>query len=452
MNRLSVRLTITFLVLLWSAIGIIAVLLRDSIEGGFRDYVSGQEIASVPDSLRTNLEAYYTKNETWQGAESQLPARNLSAGQRTNQQGRQYFILDLTKTIMAASDPTAIGKVFTDEDLQHAISLQVNEQRVGWLVWQTPGQQRFGAAEQSFLDDMTTTLLAVGAGVGVLTFGVGIGLAWQLARPLRHLTVAVHDFSASQRGQQVPVEGTRETKALADAFNRMSHDLAHSEAARRRIAADVAHELRTPVTILSNHLEGMLDDVLSNSKEQLAVAYNQTLHLKRLIEDLRVLTLAEIRQLPLEKHRINPAEFLHSVYKAFEPLAIDQNVHFELDIAPTLLTLHADEGRLRQVFGNLLTNALRHTPAGGDITLSVSSEEKHIVFHVTNTGLALSDDDAVRLFDPFWRADEARDRDRGGSGLGLAITRQLIELHEGSIAVTSNGENTTFRISLPSTN
>lgn len=459
MNRLPVRLVVTFLLLNWLAIGVIAVVLRNSIEGGFRDYVSGQEVASVPEFLPEALETYYAEQGTWQGAESQFSGAgrsgsggNSSGQHGNNAQGRQYFVLDLTRHIVASADPAMLGDTFDPDTLQDAIALSMDGQPVGWLTWQTPGQQRFGAAEQSFLDDMTTALIAVGVGVGFLTLAVGIGLAWQLTRPLGHLRAAVHELSEGQRGRQVTLEGTVEIRAVATAFNRMSSALARSEQSRQRMAADVAHELRTPVTVISSHLEGMLDNVLPNSKEQIAIAYDQTLHLKRLIEDLRLLTLAEIRQLPLEKQAINITAFLNGVYLAFEPLALDQNIQLALDCPTDLPPLHADAGRLRQVIGNLMTNALRHTPAEGHITLSAKSLGQHLILSVTNTGVTLSEEDAAHLFDPFWRADDARDRDRGGSGLGLAIARQLIELHGGTIAVKRETGSTTFEMMLPEIN
>lgn len=456
MNRLPVRLVVTFLLLNWLAIGVIAFVLRDSIEGGFRDYVQGQEVASVPEALPEALETYYAEQATWQGAESQFSGGGRSgsggnnAGQHgNNTQGRQYLVLDIARHVVASADPTLIGDTFNAESLQDAIALNVEGQQVGWLTWQTPGQQRFGAAEQAFLDDMTTALIAVGVGVGFLTLAVGIGLAWQLTRPLGHLRTAVHELSEGQRGRQVALKGTVEIRAVATAFNRMSAALSRSEQARQRMAADVAHELRTPVTVISSHLEGMLDNVLPNSKEQIAIAYDQTLHLKRLIEDLRLLTLAEIRQLPLEKQAINLHDFLNGVYMAFEPLALDQHIQLTLACPVDLPPLHADSGRLRQVIGNLMTNALRHTPAEGHITLSALAENQRLVLSVTNTGSTLSSEDAAHLFDPFWRADDARDRDRGGSGLGLAIARQLIELHGGAIEVKRGTGSTTFRIVLP---
>ena len=441
MNRLSVRLTLAFLMLTWLAIGAVAVVLLDTIEGGFRDYVQGQESSTLPEFLPAALETYYAENGSWAGAESQFPGRG---------QGRQYFVVDSSQVVVASSDPDRLGDTFSDADLQDGIALNMDSEAVGWLFWQTPGQQRFGEAEQAFLNDMSGALLVIAGVVGLLALGVGIGLGWQLTRPLERLTAAVRGLSAGQRGQQVALRGSKEVKQLAFAFNEMSAALERSEIARQRIAADVAHELRTPVTVLRGHLEGMLDDVLPNSKEQIAIAYDQTLHLKRLVEDLRLLTLAEVRQLPLDKQAIKLAEFLNGVYQAFEPLALDQNIHLENDSAENLPDLYADEGRLRQVFGNLLTNALRHTPPEGRITLVAETQGDQVILRVSNSGSGLSAEDAARLFDPFWRADQARNRDRGGSGLGLAIARQLIELHGGSIRVETSVSATTFIIVLPS--
>jgi len=448
MNRLSLRLTLAFLLLTWLAIGAVALILRNAIEGGFREYVQRQDAATIPEALPDNLIAYYNENESWAGAESRFPGRGNAEG-RGNNQGKQYFVVDLAGAILVSSDPARLSELIRADALQNAIPLRQNGQQIGWLAWQTPGQQRFGEAEEAFLDDMTRALLVIGGAAGVLALVFGSALAWGLMRPLGHLTQAVQQLSVGQRGQQVTPEGTKEIRDLAAAFNEMSAALARSESARQRMAADVAHELRTPVTVLSGHLEGMLDDVLSASKEQIAVAYDQTLHLKRLIEDLRLLTLAEVKQLPLKIHPLDPVAFLKGIYAAFEPLALDQRIQLVQDIPADLPPLPVDEGRLRQVFGNLLTNALRHTPAGGTISIKASVQNKLLVFRVGNTGATLAPEDAAHLFDPFWRAEEARNRDSGGSGLGLAIAKSLIELHAGMIRVEMTHAETIFIIELP---
>jgi len=295
-----------------------------------------------------------------------------------------------------------------------------------------------------------------GIGATVLALVVGVLLAWSLARPLRDLTHAVQDLSIGQLGRQVETRGSIEVQALAVAFNRLSTALAEVEALRQRMAAAVAHELRTPVSILRGHLEAMLDSLypadsahIATDSAHIATAYDQTLHLAHLVEDLRVLTLAEAKQLPLEFARLQPAALVNQVLDAFEPLTLDSDIRLSRNLMESLPDVRADSTRIRQVMTNLMTNALRHTPAGGSISVQVLKVPSGIRFCVENTGSSLSSIEMERVFQPFWRAESARERDSGGSGLGLAISREIIRLHGGTIEAESLVQGVRFSFTLP---
>ena len=180
-----------------------------------------------------------------------------------------------------------------------------------------------------------------------------------------------------------------------------------------------------------------------------AVAHDQTIHLTRLVEDLRVLTLAEAKRLPLEYTRFNPGMLVTQLLEAFEPLVLDGDVRLTSVISPDLPDITADVTRIHQVLSNLLTNAVSYTAAGGEITVQVIPVKTGVHFSVTNTGSGLGETDAARVFQPFWRAEAARERDSGGSGLGLAISREIITLHGGSIEIQSNENRVTFAFILP---
>ena len=191
-----------------------------------------------------------------------------------------------------------------------AVPLTLDGQTIGLLVQDTPGAQVLGSAEANFLAQTSTWLTVAAAIAGALALLTGIVLALVLTRPLDRLTEAVHGLGSGELGRQVPVSGALETAELAHAFNRLSHDLAAAEDLRQRMAADIAHELRTPVTVLGVHLEAMLDGVYPLDSEHVAVAYDQTLHLRRLVDDLRLLTQAEAGRLPLERGACDPGELL----------------------------------------------------------------------------------------------------------------------------------------------
>jgi signal transduction histidine kinase len=313
----------------------------------------------------------------------------------------------------------------------------------------TPGEQALGTAENEFLADTTRALVLAALGAALLAVVVGGALSWQITRPMRLLRDAAHDLAAGDLGQQVAAGGTLELAELANAFNHMSRDLAAGEALRQRMAADIAHELRTPVSVLRGHLEAMLDGVFPLDEERLAVAYDRTIHLSRLVDDLRLLTRAEAGQLPLERARITPAVLVERAAESFAPLALDAGVTLRHEVGDDLPAVAVDADRMQQVLGNLLTNALRHTPAQGTITVTAVAAGDRVRFAIANTGESLSAEQAAQVFTPFWRAEQARERDRGGSGLGLAISRQLVMLHGGRIWAESGPGGATFVFELP---
>ncbi len=449
MNRLWVRLSAAFLLVAWVGIGAVALVVRQTTETGFRQYLNQREAAGGNLDQIARLQAYYADQGGWQGAEAILAARSGEGGTHSpSRRGAQLLIAGLDGVVQAATDPAAVGAALEPDELAEATPLVVDGQTVGWLVRRTPGEAALGAAETAFLAEANRWLVAAAGGATALSLAVGAALAWAVVRPLRALTAAARQLAAGRLGVQVAAGGAVEIDQLAGAFNAMSHDLAAGEALRQRMAADIAHELRTPVSVLRGHLEAMMDGVYPLDSAHLAVAYDQTIHLARLVEDLRLLTQAEMRRLPLERRPVIPAELVAQAVEAFSPLALDAGVRLEQQVGADLPALQADATRIRQVLDNLLTNALRHTPAGGQISLVVTWQGECVRFSVRNTG-SLADEDAGQVFEPFWRAEAARERDRGGSGLGLAISRQLVLLHGGRIWAERAGQETVFAFELP---
>ncbi|MCC6905077.1 MAG: GHKL domain-containing protein, partial [Anaerolineae bacterium] len=183
--------------------------------------------------------------------------------------------------------------------------------------------------------------------------------------------------------------------------------------------------------------------------EHIAIVYDHTLHLSRLVDDLRLLTQAETGHLPLYRQSLQPEALVIRAAQLFEPLAQDAAVTLTCHTAPSLPAISGDADRLHQVFANLLANALRHVPSEGTIRLEASLNDGGVLFVVANSGQTLSPDQAEHVFERFWRADEARDRDSGGAGLGLAIAQQIIRLHQGQIWVETTADETRFCVRLP---
>jgi two-component system OmpR family sensor kinase/two-component system sensor histidine kinase BaeS len=303
------------------------------------------------------------------------------------------------------------------------------------------------------------------SGLTLLLVLVAFVLARWLSRPLRTLTFAAEQMAGGQLDVQVPPAGVREMDDLATAFNRMSAALVAADAQRRQMTADTAHELRTPLSIIKGRLEGIQDGVYAAGPEQIGQLLRETELLERLVEDLRVLALADAGRLPLFVEPIDPCELLERTAATFSAQATSQGVAISIDMPDDLPLLQIDPQRMMQVFANLVSNALRYTPGGGTITLGARLERTPspalpdaellaggaaVMMFVADSGQGVAAEDLPHIFDRFWRSDRSRARGSGGAGLGLAIVRRIVEAHDGTIDASSEpGRGTTFTMRLP---
>jgi two-component system sensor histidine kinase BaeS len=292
-------------------------------------------------------------------------------------------------------------------------------------------------------------------GVGLPLVGWGIaGHAFQdIARPLADLMDAADAVAAGDLHVHVLEEGPGDFGRIAQTFNRMARELERAEEQRRNLTADVAHELRTPLAIIQGNLEGLLDGVYQPTAEHLTAMLDETRWLARLIDDLRILSLAESGQLVLHKEVVAVDELLADLSTSFGGQAEAKGIRLCLAASDQLagVTVNADVGRLYQVLGNLVVNALRYTPSGGTITLQGERVPGSVRLIVRDTGKGIAPEDIPSIFDRFWRGDAARSRTEGvGGGLGLSIARQLALAHAGRIEVESQpGQGATFTVQLP---
>ena len=244
---------------------------------------------------------------------------------------------------------------------------------------------------------------------------------------------------------RVDERGPGEVRALARAFNAMSARLEANEEERRRLLADVSHELRTPLSVIRGNLEGMLDGLYPSDAAHLDVILEETRVLERLVEDLRTLSMAESGALRLHREPTDLAELLREVATAHGAQADASGVALTVRVDDELPTAEVDPARTRQVVGNLVANALRYTPAGGEVTLTATKDAEQVVIEVADTGPGIGGEAIGRIFDRFYRS-----ADSPGSGLGLPIARSLVIAHGGEISASSEPRHgTTIRFSLP---
>ncbi len=291
-----------------------------------------------------------------------------------------------------------------------------------------------------------TIILVIGSTVALGLIGRLILRAIRTAvAPMGELIEAAARVEDGQFGTQVPEHGPGEVRALARSFNAMSRRLAETDDERRRLLADVSHELRTPLTVIQGNVEGILDGLYPADRAILERILAETHRLERLIDDLRTLSMADAGALALQREPTDLGALAADVVRGFAPQAERGGVALVLEAAESLPDIEVDSLRTRQVVTNLVSNALRHTPDGGRVTVSVAAAPGAQLLAVTDTGGGMDAEAVTHAFDRFWRSP-----DSPGAGLGLAIARDLVRAHGGDVELNSVlGEGTTVICRFP---
>ena len=280
------------------------------------------------------------------------------------------------------------------------------------------------------LSPLVTALVA-----GAIALAVVQLLAHGMTSPLREMVGAARAMARGDYGRRVTATSRDEVGELARAFNSMATELAEVDRVRRDLVANASHELRTPIGALRAKLENLVDGVETTDRAALAGLLDQTERLADLVEQLLDLSRLESGAVPLEREHVGASMLLERVAREWRPLAGERNIRLEVVVDPPGLEVLCDERRLSQVLGNLVANAVRHSPDEGAVVLSAERENGRIRYEVTDEGPGILPDEAERVFERFYRSDRARSQGGGGSGLGLAIARWIVELHGGSIRV-----------------
>ncbi|MBN1402446.1 MAG: HAMP domain-containing protein [Anaerolineae bacterium] len=445
--KLSLTLGLTVLV----AVGAVAVASNISAAREFEAYVvrgMGPSLAEIAPLLA----AHYREAGSWAGVEVvleeavSLPGRGQGRGVRGLGMGGHLALIlgDSEGRIVHATSEADRGQRLSARILALAQPIEVSGRVVGYLVSGT-GQQ-----ERLFTERLDRSILSAGALAIVVATVLGLALTRTALRPLRQMSAAARRIASGQLSQRVAVASRDEIGDLGRAFNEMAAALERDEALRRKMMADVAHELRTPVAVMQAQVEALQDGVFELDQHNLAPIYAQTLLLGRLINDLRDLALAEAGQLPMEMAPLDPKALLERIGSAFRPRAQAKGLRLAIERPAELPSILGDAQRLEQVLGNLLDNAIRYTPEGGEIALRAWSDGGHVHVSVTDNGPGIAQADLEHLFERFYRADRARSRAEGGTGLGLSIARQIAQAHGGNLTVDSQeGRGSTFTLHLP---
>lgn len=446
MRSLSIKLIAAFVVIGLTSILSIVLLARWNTRTEFNRFIvdrRGQEMI-------TALENYYIINGTWQGVEMAFSPQVGPGQPVAGPFPRPSFTI-------AGPDSRAVvdgagfhpGELIPQSELSTGEAIQVQGVRVGTLILQRaplPNTPR----ETQFITRINLLFWYSAFGALLLALLLGVIISRGLTRPIRELTRAAHAISEGDLAQQVPVRSQDEMGELAQAFNRMSSELTRAVNLRRQMTADIAHELRTPLSLILGHAEAVHDGVLDPSAANFEIIREEAGRLEHLIDDLRLLSLADAGELSMALQRVQPERLLNEVVSLFSYRSQKENVPLKVQISGPLPEVLLDAGRMTQVLTNILDNALRHTPAGGSITLSARKVDSGLEISVKDTGPGLAPEELERIFDRLYRADASRRREDGGSGLGLAIARSIVQAHGGQIRAEGKpGEGLTVIITLP---
>ncbi len=451
MGSIGAKLGVAFLIVGLTGAALVALVGVGTTAREFGEFVFRQDRATLVD----RFEEHYQAHGSWVGVGETLPFRGLSGpmGPRgMHGMGPELGLMaiaDDTGRVVLAGLGYRIGDEVPGTVLAASVPLLVDGQEVGRLLV-TRGGFGVGPSGSEFLNRTTTVLLGGALGAAAVALLLGVFFTRMVSRPLREMTAATQAVAGGDLGRQVPVRSSDELGQLAQAFNQMSSELSRARELRRQMTADIAHELRTPLSVIIGHADAVQDGAIPASLESFQVINEEASRLERLVDDLGTLSRAEAGELSLSRRLISPRALLDRAVASHSPSASEKDIKLKVRPGPELPEVNVDPDRMAQVLGNLLDNALRFTPAGGSILLCAAAASGGVEVRVQDSGSGISPEELPRLFDRFYRGDKSRSRDDGGSGLGLAIAKSIVDGHGGDMRAESElGKGTTIIIELP---
>ena len=472
-SRLSTKLIGAFLLVIAVGAVVISLLISAATSDAFTLYTtrSGQAMAQ---QLAPLLAEYYAQANNWQGVDVLLQEglddgmgnagmMGQGHGQGPGRQGngdmmggmdQRRVLADADGVVVADTQGELAGQKLPARELQYGAPVMLEGRQVGTVLVTPNDFAGSGTPAGEFLASVNRAVLSSVIIAALIALVLGAVLAFQITAPLRQLKKAAAAIAQGDLSQRVHIRSRDELGDLGQTFNQMAESLSTAEIQRQHLAADVAHELRTPLAAIQGTLEGMQDGVLPLDEEQVAALHAETSLLNRLVGDLRLLSLAEAGQLKLEIEEGDPGPVLRQIVERARAQANLKNIQLETAIPDGLPVIRMDADRVTQVLNNLLNNALRHTPEGGQVRVTAAFEPRQaeLSIAVEDSGPGIAAQDLPFVFDRFYRADPSRTRASGGSGLGLAIVKQLVAAHGGKVQAESpiqDGHGTRIIFSLP---
>jgi signal transduction histidine kinase len=471
------RIILAFLIVIVGTNIVIAVSANRVINARF-NALSATTGTLLAQRIAPLAERYYAANGTWEGMDTLF--KEARSGEQSEDQAQppkhegdgserdalplgiqdrwdwriaageeRLILIDMEGQIVVDTHPDEQEIANLGKQLEKGVPLIVQREKVGVLV----PASAIGAlttVQNKFLQQVNVTIIGVTILGSLIAIIVASLLAQRTVAPIQALAVASQKVAAGDYSQRVEATGADEIVEMANSFNTMASELQTQRDLRYRSMADLAHELRTPLSVLQIELESIEDGLSEPTPEVVKGLQVEVIHLNHLVEDLRTLSLMDAGELTMDFHEVDLSECVKSVVNRFRGPAMEKDISLVTNVEPSELLINGDDHRLTQVLINLLSNAIRHTPNGGTVTVNLREDKNDAIVTVRDTGEGIDEQHLPHLFERLYRADNARDRRSGGSGLGLSIARSLVEAHNGQIWVKSqSGQGALFGFTIP---
>lgn len=413
-----------------------------NFDRGFLNYVNQQQLAEMQE-LMPRLAEEYARQGGWQVLKDNPRAweKLLQSGQSTRRpalkgphppgpvpgppigRGVRLALYDADRQII-------IGP--PDLPATNLQPVALEGQTIGYLAL-IPPKELSAAGDLLFLEQQTQSFALVALGVAVLSLLISFPLTTQLLRPIQALTAGTRKLTAGQYQTRIPPASRDELGQLCDDFNSLAFTLEKNEQARKQWVADIAHELRTPLSILQGDIEALLDGVRETGPQTLGALHEEVRHLTRLVNDLYELSMSDIGALDYKLRPLDPLALLQDVVAQNQARFAAKGLELRLELPEARCEIAADPDRLRQLFANLLENSLRYTQAPGLLEVGAAIDAQTLRIDFSDTPPGIDPAQHAKLFERLYRGEQSRNRATGGAGLGLAICRNIVEAHRGEI-------------------
>jgi len=457
---LRTKLTLTIALVMLLTVALISLLSNFFIEKQFTNYIASQQEKRTQEIVNNLSQQYDANTQTWDvnfvhiiGMNALNDGYIIKVYDMENKPLWDAETCDMATCTQVTNDITQRMETkypqLNGEFTSQTHNITKNNVIIGTVNIGYFGPYFLSADDFQFLNGLN--LIFLGIGVFSLVFSVVIGafLAKRLSRPIQNTVSVTKQISDGDYKVRIKENSnTKELDELMVSINQLADSLGKQETLRKRLTADVAHELRTPLTSIGTHIEAMIEGVWEPTTERLQSCHDEILRIGKMVQDMESLEKVESENLKLNKTKINLTEIAEKAVNNFEGDISKKNLKLSID--GNSADIFADKDRINQVFINLISNAVKYTPDGGEIHISISETEKSVKIGIKDNGIGIPEDELPFIFERFYRADKSRNRMTGGSGIGLAIVKSIVTAHGGVVEAESRlNEGSCFAVTLP---